>query len=148
RRAAEAAPTAPSAADTEADIRLGAVTLFDWAVFAGAHIHDRQHHVCRLAADRDVGKDRARATADEAAEDAADVSTARIVVLRRDVRNENVVGGLHLALADIRSLLQVAARRELTFLLRHLKALAAIDQREAAGLAHEDLQQNFRRGEV
>ena len=76
---------------------------------------------------------------------AADIGAAGIAVLGGDVGHQDVVGGLHLAAADIGAALQRAAGRQRAFLLRHLKTLAAVHQGEAAGLHHKHLQQGLGR---
>ena len=100
-------------------------------------------HAEAPARDLDAERQRANAAADEAAQDAADIGAAGPAILVHDVRHQDIVRRAHLTEADIRAALQSAARGQSAFLLRHLKALAAIDQGEAARLHHEHLQQGF-----
>src|SRR5439155_25053068 len=91
-----------------------------------------------LLVDADAAGDRAeRAVPEEPAECAAEIASAAIGVLRDDVRNDEIIGGLHLAAADVGAALQLAIIGQRALDIAALQALVAVDQAEAARFHHE-----------
>jgi hypothetical protein len=119
-----------------------------------AGIDQRQGHRRFALLDVDAARHRAdrAAPAPKVAEDAADrragATAARILVGLDDVGLEQEVSRLHLALAHVRPGLQLAAVGKRALHVAALHRAVAVDQREAAGLLHEHLDDRFGRAEV
>src|SRR5690606_13289516 len=123
-----------TAAAAPAQVGLGGVAFGHRDLFGRTHVGDGQHHVGGLALQVDPAGQRAQravAAAEQAADDAAERVAAGVRVLRDEVRHQHVVGGTHLATADVGTAAQVAAGGEVALGLHRGHAAAAVDQGEA-----------------
>src|SRR5216110_1777210 len=132
-----------AAAGAPAEVGLLGVSLLHGDLLGGAHVGQGQHDIRGLALETDAADHRARHTAEEPADQSAEVAAAGVAVLGDHVGHQHVVGGLHLALADVRAAAHLAGAGERALLLGRREALAAIEQREALRLRHEHLDERL-----
>src|SRR5690606_16654149 len=120
-------------AATPAQAGVGGVALGHGDLLGGAHVGDGKQDVGGLAVDVGAAPHGGRgAVAAHAAQRAADAVAAGAGVLRDQVGHQHVVGGAHLAAADVGAAAQVAGGGQVAFGLHALHAAPAVDQGEAA----------------